>query len=81
MIEYGLLSLIAVLPGIPLAIGLRWLIGATASSDTVSIPMFIEPIHYAVSGGICLIVSLFANLLSIRSISRMEMIDALKERE
>ena len=81
MLEYLLLSAIAVIPGIPLSIGFLWMVKNVIITETFSISMKIAPVHYIVSGVICLITSVLANLSSIRSIARMEMAHVLKERE
>lgn len=81
LLEYLLISLVSLLPGIPLAYGLRWLMRVSMSSESVSMSMHIAPIHFVVGGLVCVLVVLFANISSIRRVAGLEMTDVLKERE
>lgn len=81
LLEYCILSLIAILPGLPMAYGMRWFMLTAMSDDTLSLSMHIALIHFLVGGAVSLLVVLLANISSIRSIARLEMTDILKERE
>jgi putative ABC transport system permease protein len=81
MLEYLLLSIIAIAPGIPIAFAIRWMVREVMIGEVISLTLRIDLVHFIVGGALCLLASALAILFSIRSIARMEMAHVLKERE
>lgn len=79
--EYWLLTVIGIIPGIPLLGAIR-----TAMSQMIDVSMFTIPASVPLSSYItaaagCLVTVGLCNLLSSRQISKFDMVEVLKERE
>lgn len=79
--EYVILAAVALIPGIPMALGLRSLMCNAMSDQVLCINPNIASVHYIVGFLVCLIAVAMANISSIRQVARLEITEVLKERE
>ncbi|AHM55565.1 ABC-type transport system, involved in lipopr otein release, permease component [Peptoclostridium acidaminophilum DSM 3953] len=80
-LEQWLIAIGSWIVGIPVAFGLRWIIAQGMSTDLFSIPYKIDTMSF-VSGLAVAVASVIAAQVSVyRKISRLDMVEVLKERE
>ncbi|KAB3535515.1 FtsX-like permease family protein [Alkaliphilus pronyensis] len=78
--ENGLLTLLGIIIGIPVAYGMCYGIATAFDTDIFSIPVNITPISYIITAIATIIFVTVAQLATIRRIYKLNFIDALKSR-
>ncbi|MCC5909661.1 MAG: FtsX-like permease family protein [Clostridiaceae bacterium] len=78
--ENGLMTMLGILLGVPIAYGMCYGVVSAFATDLYSIPLIIEPRSYGVAAIATIVFVTVAQLATIKKIYRLNFIDALKNR-
>jgi putative ABC transport system permease protein len=81
MFEYAVLTAGGILAGIPLTRAIKTALFNIVQTDSFSLPVTTPASSFLVAAAGCAAAVLLSNLSSVRVISRLDMVDVLKERE
>lgn len=79
--EVVLLTLLALLPGFLIGVALSWMLALGLQTDAYRVPFVLTPSAFALGAVVVLGATVLSSLFMLRSLSRLDMVSALKAME